>query len=390
MFDKLGNKALAVPLMIALVLACILGLAISPILRANPNEVPFAIVNLDKGATTIAGTSNVGKTLTDKLVSGDASLSGSDESEEDDASGSSASSANITWTQLSSEEELNQALDDNRFYGGIVIPANFTSQQMSTQVGLGNAPKLTVYLNVGKNPQMASSMRISIMEATLQQSIAVDVKMVNDADLGGGSMASTMGVQMLVMPLFVMTMVGSILIALLFWRKDITGLRKRSNALALLVQLVIIAVFSAAITALAMCIDTIAGGMTLPLQDLFAFLWPADMLLMLLFVGLCDLSFPIGAVISVGVFALGMGTAMLAPEMLPSFWAAYVYPWAPQAAMGQSIRQILYFGRMPGSSLWMPLIVEGAIGAIALILAACIGAIQNRKKGSLRSAASRS
>lgn len=188
-----------------------------------------------------------------------------------------------------------------------------------------------------------------------------------------------MGVQMMVMPLFMMTMIGSIITALLFWRKDVTGLRKRSNALTLAVQLVIIVVLSAVFTAQAMCVDTIAGGMTLPLSDLFAFLWPADMLLMLLFVGLCDLSFPIGAVISATVFALGLDTAMLPSEMLPSFWAEYVYPWAPQASMGQGIRQILYFGKVPGTSLWMPLIAAGIIGAIALIAATCIAAFKNRK-----------
>lgn len=50
----------------------------------------------------------------------------------------------INWTQLRSESELQDALDNNGYYGGIVIPANFTSQQVSSTVGLGNAPEIGV------------------------------------------------------------------------------------------------------------------------------------------------------------------------------------------------------------------------------------------------------
>lgn len=60
MFEKLGKKALALPIGICIVLCCVLSLALGPLLRAEPSNVPFAIVNLDKGAITIAGDSNIG------------------------------------------------------------------------------------------------------------------------------------------------------------------------------------------------------------------------------------------------------------------------------------------------------------------------------------------
>lgn len=49
MLEKLGKKALIAHIGIGIVLCCILSLAIAPMLRAEPQNVPFAIVNLDKG-----------------------------------------------------------------------------------------------------------------------------------------------------------------------------------------------------------------------------------------------------------------------------------------------------------------------------------------------------
>lgn len=67
MLEKLGKKALVAPLGIGIVLCCILSLAVAPMLRANPQNVPFAIVNLDKGAVTIAGSTNIGETMAETL-----------------------------------------------------------------------------------------------------------------------------------------------------------------------------------------------------------------------------------------------------------------------------------------------------------------------------------
>ena len=357
MFEKIGKRALVLPLVMALGLCCILSLAVGPMLRAEPTNAPFAIVNLDEGAITVAGNTNVGQTLADKLISGESSLgdmgsdsddggnssgasnldsegsndtsnssdsntSGSSDSASDSDGSSASRMANaICWVQMESEEELAAALDSNEIYGGIVIPANFTSQQMSSTVGLANAPEIDVYLNMAKSPQVASSLQNTLQNAMLKAGIASNIEMVNDTDLGGGSMSSTTAVQMLVMPLFIMTMICSILLTLLFWKKDVTGLKKKNSILAALALVVIIAVFAAVVAILAQFIDSVAGGMNLPTYELFLFLWFSCGCCMLCFVGVCCLSFPLGALLAVGTFALGMSCAMLTPEMLPQLWA---------------------------------------------------------------------
>lgn len=366
MFEKLGKKAIVAPVGIGIVLCCILSLAVSPMLRANPQNVPFAIVNLDRGAVTIAGDSNIGKTMADNLVSGETSLGDSDD---DGESSSNSFSDAVSWTQLSSEEELREALANNEYYGGIVIPANFTSQQMNSAVGLSNAPELTVYLNKGKNPQMATTMQTTLTAAMLKKGIAVNIEMTNDADIGNGMMSETMAVQMLVMPLFMLSMIGSIVTSLVFWRKDATGLRKKSMRLAAAAQALFVLVLSAIMAGLALFIDTVAGGLSLPAGQIYLFIWFACFCCMLYFVAPCDACFPLGALVAVGTFALGMGTAMLAPETLPSFWADWVCPWAPQAHIGNGVRTIIYFGHMPGSNDLLPLAGFGIVGALALLAA---------------------
>lgn len=372
MFDKLGKKSLAIPLAWALVLCCILSIAIGPILRADPRGVQFAIVNLDEGAVSVTGNLNVGQTLTDNLLSGEASLTGTSSDEASSSTSTTDLSTALSWQQMSSEEELMEALANNEVYGGIVIPANFTSQQVSSAVGLGDAPELSIYLNKGKNAQLASSMQTTLASAMLQAGIAANFHMVNDADVGGGMMSSSVAVQMMVMPLFMMTMVGSIFLSMLFWKNDVTGLRQKNRWLAALVQIVLMAGLSAAVAGCALFIDIIAGGMSLPALDLFLFLWFGSFSVMMCFNGVCNLCFPVGALLAVSVFTLGMSTAMLPAEMLPQFWADWIYPWAPQAHLGQGIRSIIYLGQMPIGTNMTALGTYAIVGLIAMIIGAAI------------------
>ena len=377
MLEKLGKRALVLPFGMAIILCCILSLAVGPMLRAEPNNVPFGIVNLDAGACTAAGQTNVGEALTSKLISGESSLAGSGDETSDSTSNMAGA---ISWTQLESEKEATTALNNNELYGAIVIPSNFTSQQISSQMALGNAPQITVYLNKGKNPQMASSMQTTIENALLQAGIACEVKVVNDANIGGGSMSSTMAVQMMAMPLFMLTMICSLLLSMLFWKNDITGLRSKNIAIAAIALLVFVAALSALAAGSALFICAVAGEMTLPATDLFLFLWLASGCCMLCFAALCCLNFPLGAFIAVGIFALGMSCAMLGPEMLPQLWADWIYPWAPQAHIGNGIRSIIYLGHMPSTSETYPLLAFGIVGAAALTLAAILESAKKKQR----------
>ena len=389
MFEKLGKKSLAAPLVIAVLLCLFLSLAITPILRVDPSDVPFLIVNLDEGATTATGSSNLGETLTDALASGDDSLLDEYTSDEDEDDGSAvdesavssiSTSISIDWTQMDSEEEALEALDGLDYYGAIVIPENFTAQYISYLVGVGDAPEITVYLNAGKNAQMASSLATVFMEACLQAGIAIDAEIINSADLGGGTMSAAIAVQMMVMPLTILSLITSILTALLFWKNDVTGLRRKHPFAAAIVMCLLVGLFSAVNAGLALFPDGVAGGMDLPAGELYPFLWLSSFCMMLACTGLCAFNLPLGVICGVGTFILGLSTALLGPEMLPEFWAEWVYPWAPQAYIGNGVRMILYFDASPYENGTTHLVVLAAIGVVAILLAVLLACRKNRKE----------
>lgn len=383
MLEKIGKKALGAPFIIAIVLCCVLGFAIAPLIRAEPSEIPFIVVNEDEGAITIMGESNVGETMVEAMLSGEGSLLGDDSSEGTDAA-SALGDATISWTQFDSEEEALEALKGTSYYGALIIPQNFTSQQMNALVGLSNAPELKVYLNEGKNAQIASSMQTMLTANMMEAGVAVDAELVNTADVGGGTMAPMMMIQMLVMPFMMLCLVCSILLSLLVWRLDILKLREASDAKALGVQLLLAAVISAFIAFLALLIDTVGGGLSLPFGEIFLYLWASGFCVMCLLMGFCDLCFPLGVLVALTVFALGMGTAMLGQEMLPAFWADFVYPWAPQASIGNGVRAIIYFHTNPFATTFMPLLIEGIIGLVAFVLALFIPTRRKRSDGATK------
>lgn len=93
---------------------------------------------------------------------------------------------------------------------------------------------------------------------------------------------------------------------------------------------------------------------------------------MLAFMGICNVFFPLGAFVSILIFACGMGTAMLSAEMLPEFWATWICPWVPQAHIGQALRAILYFDMTPLQSDVNALLVYAVAGVVLLALAVLV------------------
>lgn len=151
------------------------------------------------------------------------------------------------------------------------------------------------------------------------------------------------------------------------------------SGLAAGTQAAFIVALSALIAAFALLIDVAAGGLDLPAGQLFCWLWLGCACVMLALVGLTDACLPVGALFAITVFAVGMGTAMLPAELMPTFWADWVFPWAPQAHLGQGVRTIVYCGQNPGMADAGPLMVFAVIGIAALLLAAGLATAKSAK-----------
>ena len=119
MIEKLGKRKYVLPLGIIIAVACIFSLVFYPMANMGMKNLPFAIVCLDEGVETSEGDVNLGDLVVNKITESTA-----EEGEE----------SPIQWTRLSSQEELDQAMSNNEFYGAMVIPCDFSQRQYDTLV----------------------------------------------------------------------------------------------------------------------------------------------------------------------------------------------------------------------------------------------------------------
>lgn len=119
MIEKLGKRKYVLPLGIIIAVACIFSLIFYPMANMEMKNLPFAIVCLDEGVETSEGDVNLGDLIVNKITESTA-----EEGEE----------SPIQWTRLSSQEELDQAMNNNEFYGAMVIPRDFSQRQYNALV----------------------------------------------------------------------------------------------------------------------------------------------------------------------------------------------------------------------------------------------------------------
>ena len=119
MIEKLGKRKYVLPLGIIIAVACIFSLIFYPMANMEMKNLPFAIVCLDEGVETSEGDVNLGDLVVNKITESTAG-----EGEE----------SPIQWTRLSSQEELDQAMNNNEFYGAMVIPRDFSQRQYNALV----------------------------------------------------------------------------------------------------------------------------------------------------------------------------------------------------------------------------------------------------------------
>lgn len=414
---ELGNRAFAIPFAIALLIFCVLGLAIAPMLHMSPKNMPVAVVNLDEGAELPTG---------ETFVAGDQIVDNIDELVSEN---SDEGDAPIKFTVLKSREELDASIDE--YYGALVIPADFTERQMAGNTALASTlgegiqelmagsaagapdgaaaaaaaqanpeaaaqaqqqaqaqmaakmqgiildavtaqqdadkPKIELVVNTVKSPVFANTLQSSVATMLAQRGVEVEVTSIGNAAEDANPISGMMGVQMMVMPLFIMSLIMSLIAMIVTWLPaQAEGRQGKTHAAGKQVGFTIVASLVAA--TLAYGIVAWIGGIEVPATAIL-FLWLASACIMLANIGLLDLALPLGVLVMICTFALGMGTAVLPPEMLPDFWANWVVPWAPQAAIGDGIRNIMYLDGGAFDVGVTRLLAWGCVGIVALIAA---------------------
>lgn len=371
-----------------------------PMLNGTPEHVPYAVVNLDEGASSSGVTVNAGDQIVDKLTAG--------------ANAGSDAESPIDWTVFDSKAKLDKAMDGNDYYGAIVIPKDFTTKQLESkqaemQTALQQAqaqqelqqqlaqakaqgatdeqirnmqseaaqqaqdgqaskqsddesgPRIEIITNNAKNAAVSQQL-VSSMTATLEKvGVSVKTTAVHDYDLGTTSGASMIG-QLSAAPIVAMS--ASCTMIMFMMTRAEAGSSRRKRAKRFGIQIAYAAGLSLCVAGLACFLMGVIGGMALPWVTVLPFLWMCSFGIMTMLLGLMTALFPLGAV---GMFVL-MGTmsvGYIAPEMLPAFWHDWVLPWAPAHFVVDGVRSIVFLGEgvFNANAVWVAVCI--AIGVIA-------------------------
>jgi len=358
MLEKMGHAKYGFPVLVVILVSCVMALMFYPMIGMAPRELPFAVLNLDEGASTPQGDMNAGGMIVQTLT-GPAAAGGTDP-------------APIAWRELASQADVDAAIADNELFGALTIPAGFTQQQVAAQAGEGDAPTVTVVLDNAKSPLAATQLHAMLGTMLGQAGLAADVQVVNTgtATAGASPVAGMMSQQLGVLPLVIMSLVGSILLTRIFPARGAAGARDRLRALGAQALYAVGFAFLAGTAATVLLNGLVDAG--LPFWQTTIFGWFASLCVMALFLGAFNVAQPLGGLVAFCVVLGGMMTATLPREMLPTFWADWVYPVTPQHMIADGIRDMLYRGAdlMPhGTS---GLLVVGGVGLALLVVAAVV------------------
>lgn len=421
MFEKLGRKRYAMPLLAAVVIACVMSAMFYPMANMEMKGLPFAVLSLDEGVEGPQGTVNAGDALVENVTA--AADAGDGESP-------------IAWTQVDSQEELDEALENGEFYGALIVPEGFSAGQVaakraaaqaalaqaqalaaaqaqaaaaqgdggaagaaagegaaagaaavagSADVGQPDqgsasdveAPSLKVVVDNAKSPLVASQMKASMASMFQQMGVDAEVETIHEGDAGSADdvaaanpMAGMMSQQLTIMPLFLTSFVGALILSRVFKAGAGASRTERWKSLAVQAAYAVGVSLVASLCAYAMLVWVAGSGAAF--GEFVLFMWFASFCVMLLFLGAFNLSLGLGVLVALCALAGGMACGVLPFEALPSFWQDWVYPWAPQHFIGEGVRAVMFRDAGAWNAGSGPLAVIGAVG---VVLACVAGAL---------------
>jgi YhgE/Pip-like protein len=402
------------PLLIIIGVTCIMSLIFYPMMNMKVENLPVAVVSLDEGATTAQGEVNAGDQMATKLV----------ESGKKD-------NATMVWTKLDSKKALNTALDNYDYYAAVVIPKDFTAKQVATkqadmtktvtlatqiaqamiqaqtqaqaqglqgeavqQAAQAAAQKavqeamqtqaaeqqsteksatadtasIQAILDNAKSPMVANLLKTALTTALGQTGITVNTKVINagDTDTNAQPMTVMMGQNTTIMPTFMMSFVASIFTLQAFKRKRYASTGAKWKDLG--IQILYIAGISLLVALGVDCVQMLISGNWLA-SAAVPFLWLCSFAIMSVVVGLGNVAFPLGVAVGGLSLVLGMSSGLFAPEMLPSFWRNWIYPWVPQRYIGDGFRDIAFNGAGAWNAGSTAMLITAIVGICAFVIA---------------------
>ncbi|MBZ6487262.1 DUF3533 domain-containing protein [Priestia aryabhattai] len=364
---KLGNQKIIYfsPIIVVAVIFIFI-LTLIPSASSAPKNLPIAFVNADEGMTVPAkGNVNIGNQIKQNMKD------------------SSTEQSSVKWIFVSTPKEVEKGLNNQQYYGALIIPKDFTKKQATLQTAQPDAPAIKLLVNQGKNTaastiasqvlngavdKMNENMRLQLVKRfeqngtklsanqALTLAAPIQKTVINVNETGPHSVNGNAPVS-LFQPLWMASIAGAAVVFLAIQKITFSSRKEKLGNQAALV-------FIGAVLALA------AG---------FGLAWLAEMvgiavpsfLDTALFLAIAYFSFftLISAVLSwlglkglpIFVIILFFGAPLLsmAPEIMPDFYREWIYPWLPMRFMVDGVRELFFFGE---HLTWNP-----SVSALALI-----------------------
>jgi YhgE/Pip-like protein len=350
------NKLLFLSPIIVLVIIFIFSLTLIPSVQPEAKNLPIAIVNADTGvAIPNQGQMNMGQTIVE-MVKENAEATAD---QEDPA---------VKWIEVSNAEEVQKGLDNQEYYGALVIPEDFSAKQASLQTQISSSPDIEIFVNQGMNTMASTiagqvlngvvdninnNVRMQLLDGLEQQGVPLTTdqaeslvspvkKEIITVNETGANSANGNAPTSLFQPLW-MASIASAAIIFIALRKVPTTNRKESFSVKMM------QIIAGAIVTL-----VVGFGLTWMADTIVGFHIP-DFTSTAFFLAITSFSFflMISAVLSViglkgmPIFILmlffGAPLLAMAPEMLSPFYQHWIYAWLPMRFMVEGLRELLFF-----------------------------------------------
>ncbi|MGZ9869217.1 YhgE/Pip domain-containing protein [Priestia endophytica] len=375
----LKNKLLFISPLVVLLVIALFGLTLIPSVQQKPKNLPIALVNEDIGVVIPhQGKVNMGNTITNMLKKNITSTDGE--------------VPPVKWSDVESKEDVLKGLDNQEYYGALIIPKNFSQKQSSLMTSKPEKPEISILINQGMNPvaanvtsQMLNTMgdnlengiQTQVLQGLAKQNVSLkanqltvltDPLQVNVKNVNGVGTASMNGNApvALFQPLWMSSIAGAVV--LFFVANSLTFVNKKQKLYTVLTQVLAGTVLSLVAGFGLTWIADLLGIRISNFMDISLFLTITYFAFFLLITAVLSWLGMKGIPIFVLILFFGAPLLSMAPEMMSTFYRDYIYSWLPIRFMVEGLRELFFFHQGFSFSSPTSILLWIALGSFLMLI----------------------
>ncbi|MCM3749927.1 ABC transporter permease [Paenibacillus pasadenensis] len=371
------QKLTFISVVAVLAVLAVFGLAMmGSVVSVKPKDVPVALVMLDQGSDLPGGAKlEAGKQLQEQLT-GNSKLP-------------------FKWTVVESEQEARAGIDDRKYYGALILPADMSSDVASLAGPSPMPPNVRILASEGANAQAASAVKQGLNQVLLMASQSIAQTTLQQLSAKSGQLPAVTA-KALLSPITVqeetlhavsannaggnapglltqIMWMGSLVTAAALFFAGRAAVKSGSGRLAVMLsQPVVGAVIVGIASAFLVWMASAWYGMELNgATEVWLFLWLAGMAFYAIQSTLLNwIGMPAMAILVLLMF-FSMPVLNMAPEFLAEASRDWIYSWTPLRFAAVGLREVMYFGGLDAAGA--NIAVLWSIGGAFLLLLVLAG-----------------